>query len=117
MRQIVFLVFFALIFTVHGQNPDRQSPAEINHEGKNSPDYTYKIIPSINNTWGYDIYKGEKILIHQTNIPGMPGNNGFKTKSDSKKVARLVVEKLKNGEMPPSVTIEEMKKLNVLLTN
>ena len=76
--------------------------------------YTYKIVPVKNNTWCYDIYKNSKMLIHQTSIPGVPGNEGFKTKSDAKKVARLVVEKLKKGEMPPSVTIDEMKKLKVL---
>jgi len=57
------------------------------------------------------------MLIHQASIPGIPGNDGFKAKSDAKKVALLVIEKLKKGEMPPTVTLDEMKKLNVFLTN
>ena len=43
----------------------------------------------------------------------MPGNEGFKTKADASKVAQLVIGKIKKGEMPPTVTIEEMQKLKV----
>jgi hypothetical protein len=76
--------------------------------------FYFRVIPSINNTWCYDIYKDKKLFIHQTSVPGFPGNEGFKTKSDAEKVAQLVIEKLKKGEMPPSVTKEELTKLKVL---
>ena len=75
---------------------------------------TYKIINSINNTFGYSIYINNKLKVYQPNIPGLPGNNGFKTKDDADKVARLVVDKIKKGETPPSVTPDELKKLNVI---
>jgi hypothetical protein len=114
MRQILSLVFLALIISVHGQSLNSQSTGQQNNAKKNIPDFNYKIIPSINNTWCYDIYKNNKMLIHQANIPGLPGNEGFKKKSDAGKVARLVIEKLEKGEMPPSVTVDEMKKLKVL---
>ena len=113
MRQIIFLVFLSLVFSVSAQNPDRQLSGEKDKKN-NVTDYTYKIIPSINNTWCYDIYKNSKMLIHQTNIPGLPGNEGFKKKSDAEKVARIVIKKLENGEMPPCVTVDEMNKLKVL---
>ena len=35
-------------------------------------------------------------------------------KAAAEKVAKLIITKIKNGEMPPSVTPEELKKLNVL---
>ena len=44
----------------------------------------------------------------------MPGNEGFKTKADAEKVAQLVIDKIRKGEMPPTVTIKEMKKLKVI---
>jgi hypothetical protein len=44
----------------------------------------------------------------------MPGNEGFKTKADAEKVAKLVIDKIKRGEMPPTVSVEEMKKLQVI---
>ena len=76
--------------------------------------YSYKTIAAVNNTWGYDIFKGEKRIIHQQNIPGISGNEGFKSASDAEKVAKLVIAKLKNGEMPPSVSKEELINLKVL---
>jgi hypothetical protein len=117
MRRYLFLLFFAVVFSVNGHTIGSKSV-----ESKQNPvtglqtntDYTYKIVPSITNTWCYDIYRNNKLLIHQQSIPGMHGNEGFKTKSDAKKVARLVIEKLKKGEMPPTVTVDEMKNLKVL---
>lgn len=76
--------------------------------------YSCKVIPAVNNTWGYDIFKGGKRIIHQKNIPGLSGNEGFKSQSDAEKVAKLVITKLKSGEMPPSVSKEELINLKVL---
>ena len=53
-------------------------------------------------------------MIHQTSAPALPGNKGFKTKADATKVALLVIEKIKKGEMPPTISIDEMKKLGVI---
>lgn len=75
---------------------------------------TYTIIPAASNTWCYDIYIEGRMFIHQPSAPGLPGNDGFKTKTDAKKVAQLVIKKIRKGEMPPSVTSKEMKKLKVL---
>ena len=75
---------------------------------------TYKIIDAPNHTYGYDVFADRKLLIHQTSIPALPGNEGCKTKADASKVAQLVISKIKKGEMPPTVTIEELKKLKVI---
>jgi hypothetical protein len=74
----------------------------------------YKIINAANSTFGYDIFADGKLMIHQPSMPGMPGNNGFKNKVDAEKIAQLVITKIKKGEMPPTVTTEEMKKLKVI---
>ena len=76
--------------------------------------YSYKTVPAVNNTWGYDIFKGGKRIIHQQNMPGISGNEGFESASDAEKVAKLVITKLKKGEMPPSVSKEELINLKVL---
>ena len=60
------------------------------------------------------LFSDGKILIHQPSIPGMPGTNAFRSKLDAEKVATLIIGNIKKGEMPPSVTTEELKKLNVL---
>jgi len=72
------------------------------------------IIQSANYTFGYDIYVNGSVLVHQPFRPGLQGNTGFTTKEDAMKVAELVIKKLRNHEMPPTITIEEMRKLGVL---
>ena len=72
------------------------------------------IIPSENNTFGYDIYVYGAVLVHQPSRPGLPGNTGFDSKEDARKVAELVIKKIYNNELPPSVSIEELRELGVL---
>ena len=75
---------------------------------------SYKIVQSKNTTWGYDILVDGQLIIHQPSIPGIQGNEGFKTKTAAETIAKLVVSKMQKGEMPPTVTINEMKKLKAL---
>ena len=72
---------------------------------------TYKIIPAEGNTYGYDIYTDGNLMIHQPSKPGMSGNRGFDTKDAASKMAALVISKIKKGEMPPTVTKEEMERI------
>jgi hypothetical protein len=73
-----------------------------------------KIIPSANNTFGYEILLYRKPLVHQPNIPGLPGNEGFTTKERAQTVAEFVVKKIRNNEMPPTVSIDDLNKMGVL---
>lgn len=75
---------------------------------------TIKIIPVANKTFGYDILLQGNPLVHQPNIPGLPGNEGFTTRERAKKVAEFVVKKIRNNEMPPTVKIEDLNKMGVL---
>jgi hypothetical protein len=73
-----------------------------------------KIIPSAKKTFGYDILLNGKPLVHQPHIPGMPGNEGFTTKKRAQTVAEFVVKKIRNNEMPPMVTIDDLNEMGVL---
>jgi hypothetical protein len=73
-----------------------------------------KIIPSTNKTFGYDILLYGKPLVHQPNIPALPGHEGFSTKEKAQTVAEFVVKKIRKNEMPPTVTIEDLNKMGVL---
>lgn len=75
---------------------------------------TIRTIPGVGNTFGYDILRNGKPFIHQPNVPGLPGNEGFKTREGARKVAELVAEKIRNSVMPPSVSVEELQRLGVL---
>jgi hypothetical protein len=79
-----------------------------------SAEIATKIIPSVNNTFGYDILLYGRPFVHQPNIPGLPGNEGFATQERAQGVADLVKKKIRNNEMPPTVTIEELNTMGVL---
>jgi hypothetical protein len=76
--------------------------------------FTYMIIDAPHHTYGYDVFADGKLLLHQTSLPALPGNEGFKTKQGATKLALLVIDKIKKGEMPPTISIDEMKTLGVV---
>ncbi len=76
--------------------------------------YSIEIISSPGGGYGYNIYHEKKLRIHQPSVPAMQGSHGFTTKADAEKIARKVIEKMKNGEALPAITIEELKELNVI---
>ena len=76
--------------------------------------FTYLIIiADKQNGFGYDILQAGKVIIHQPNMPGLLGNKGFNTKEDAEKVAELVIHKLINNIMPPSVNKNELDSLQI----
>ena len=75
---------------------------------------TYKVIDAPKHTYGYDVFADGRLMIHQTSAPALSGNEGFKTKEDASKVAALAIGKIRKGEMPPTISIDEMKKLKVI---
>ena len=75
---------------------------------------TYKVIGAPKQTYGYDVFADGRLMIHQTSAPALPGNEGFRTKEDAAKVALLVIDKIGKGQMPPTISIDEMKRLGVI---
>ena len=75
---------------------------------------TYKIIDAPKHTYCYDVFADGRLMIHQPSVPALPSNEGFKTKEDATKVALLVIDKIRKGQMPPTISIDEMKNLNVI---
>jgi hypothetical protein len=74
---------------------------------------TYRIIDAPNGTYGYDILSNGRLFVHQTNVPGLPGNEGCRTREQAEQLAALVITKIQKGEMPPTVTAEELNALNI----
>ena len=122
MKKIItcLVVIFMAVCVNAQQQPKQENaaaqflPIEIGTSAYANTKLTWKIIDAPNHTYGYDVLADDRLMIHQKSIPAMPGNEGFKTKTDASKVAQLVISKIKKGEMPPTVTIEEMKKLKVI---
>ena len=69
------------------------------------------IFKNIDNTYGYDILKDSKILIHQPSKPGHEGNAGFLKKQSARSVAKLVIYKLEHNIIPPSINKFEIDSL------
>ena len=92
----------------------KQSEASYVWQSTSISDTSYRIIHSELNTYGYEILINGKVLIRQKNIPGLPGNKGFVKKSDAIKTATLVIEKLRQGIMPPTITANDLSKLEII---
>ena len=110
---VLLFVFFTTTSPVFAQNKtdtNTNKLLKISH----SISLTYKVIDADSSTFGYEIYSNGKLMIDQNSIPAMPGNTGFKTKAKAEKVAKLVINKIKVGEIPPTVQIEELRKLKVI---
>jgi hypothetical protein len=109
-KLILLFIVVTLASSVHAQ----QLPAKANETAfpKTSQFHntklTYRIIGAPSKTIGYDIYANGRLIIHQSSVPALPGNAGFKTKAAAEKVAQLVITKIQKGEMPPTVSIVEM---------
>ena len=117
--KIIVLILFqcfatTMLFAQAQAQPDSNGAKFPEASAYTNTKLTYTIIDAPNHTFGYDVYADGKLLIHQASIPAMPGNEGFRTKTDAEKVALLVIDKIRKGEMPPTVSVDEMKKLKVI---
>ncbi len=63
--------------------------------------------------YGYEVLKNRRAFIKQPNIPAIEGQKSFATKEQAITTAKFVIEKLKKGTLPPSVTIQELDSLGI----
>lgn len=100
------------LFICSGQTPV-VTPGEGDVTAPSRPDsaqsITYHVIAVTDGQFGYDVYVGGKLLIHQATIPAVTGTSGFSRRQDADAVARLVVSKLKAGQMPPTISRRELE--------
>lgn len=115
LKMITCIASLVMFMNMAAQQPSQAGkvdfPKENTYKGKK---LSYKIISTANNTFCYDIFSDDKLIIHQPSIPGVKGNEGFKTKDAAVKVAELVIGKLQKGQSPPSVTMDELKQLKAM---
>ena len=111
----------SLFFFTFFQGNDKTAPERTASDRWLTVDslYSYRLFQPESGTWGYDIRKKDKQVIHQPAIPALPGNKGFARKEDARKVAFLVIGKMRKGESLPSVSREELHQLDIqaLITN
>lgn len=66
------------------------------------------------NEWGYDIYVDHKRFIRQDRVPAVDGFHTFVSKEEARKVAKIVIEKIKQGKVP-MVSQGEINSLNITI--
>ena len=64
--------------------------------------------------WGYEVLIDGNVYVHQPNIPAVGGNNGFKSEADARATGNLAIEKIREGVIPPTISIEELKAIGVV---
>lgn len=68
----------------------------------------------VENGWGYNILKKNRVIIKQDIIPGLPVKKPFASEKDAIIVGELMIEKLKNKKIP-SISYRELQINGVIL--
>ena len=109
-------LFIATCGTAAGQQRDTATasatsfPAPAAHQ---DAQLTARITDSPNGTFGYEVYSDGKLLVQQQNVPGRSGWNGCPQRAQAEKLSALVIDKIRHGLMPPTVTEDELKALGL----
>lgn len=104
------LILFGVLLLVNCASKEKKEHKPKQSEQKTSKaQMQYVTFQNSDGTFGYDILSAGKLIIHQPNIPALPGNAGFYNEDDAVKTANLVIQKINAGIMPPSVTEAEIQ--------
>lgn len=113
-----FFIFFILLIAScnstieHSKEEIVDTKAPI--KNNSNAEFSVAVIENQDATWGYQLLKDGKLMIDQKNIPAIQGNRGFSTKEKAELMGSFILQKVKNGGFPPTVSIEEMDSLGVL---
>ena len=116
MSKYIFPILF-LLFSCSSEETSTTSasntkkPIEIKDTEKV---ISYKIVFTENEGWGYQIFEGSTMLINQIHIPVIQGLHSFSSKNKATKTAEYIVQEVKTGNFPPTLTQEILDSLDVL---
>lgn len=63
--------------------------------------------------FGYYIFADGRLLIDQQHIPAVSGRQYFVSEAEARRTAELAIKKMRQGEMPPTISVEELKALKI----
>jgi len=124
VKHLLYFISIVLISCSSATEQAEQTPLQNNTQAQiQTPTTTpvfssqFFLVDSLNHKlgFGYNILIDGALFIHQNSIPSLPGNNGFSSKEKAECVANLVIHKLKNNIMPPSVSKQELDSLKILI--
>jgi hypothetical protein len=79
--------------------------AALNKQPKKKTSFLAKIFETANG-WGYDILVNDTLFIHQEYVPVIAGKKSFLKKEQAEQTARLIINKMKGGQLPTVTTFE-----------
>lgn len=94
------------------QESNVTSPEDLNAEEDDKVSYNTIYHGEVG--WGYQIFKGKKLVINQEHIPAVNGLHGFKTQYHAELAAEFVIEKMKEGWDRPTVKAEELDSIGAI---
>ena len=68
------------------------------------PEFTVITVEYPSTGWGYQILQDGKLAIDQKHIPVIQGYKSFSSKEKAEKTGNFIVQKMKNGIFPPTLT-------------
>ena len=100
----------------NAEGPDSNQVKKSNIANNQHKEVKVEVKTFINNLqggYGYDLLMDGVIKIHQPNVPAIPGNGGFKSEEQAKKVGELAARKVRMNIMPPTIEIRELDSLGI----
>lgn len=114
MKYSLFYLCFIFLASSCESKSKSSSINKVDRNGKDTA-YIFQTFETTDYGWGYCIFKGAKKILNQPHIPAIQGNRGFRTQEDATSVAKLVLDKINQGNFPPTVTEKEMIDLGIQL--
>ncbi len=73
--------------------------------------YSWILLYNEDGTLGYEVMKSGNLVVTQPTIPGEGGTTGFANREQAAAAAELVISKLEQGILPPTISDKELKKI------
>ena len=122
MRSFVLFIAILIISVSCGEKSPSEN-REVNQQIDSSveslskvkdPEFTLITVEYPTIGWGYQILQDGKLAIDQKHIPVIQGYRSFSSKEKAEKTGNFIVQKMKNGIFPPTLTKQELDSLEVL---
>ncbi len=115
MKRVILLLFIVSACNTEGNQTIQSDPDDsLENNVVNANVVSYKLIFKEDIGWGYQIFRGTKMIINQEHIPAVQGINGFKTEADARKVAEEVQKMVEAGNDRPILSVEFLDSLGVI---
>lgn len=107
----ILLLCMAATSNSMGQQPANRTPGQ-NDDGHPGGNYSFRLFVAPNQSFGYDIFKNEKIIFHQPAFskPTLYKDEMLVKKQQANSAAMLAIEKIKKAAIP-TLSGAELRKI------